>query len=427
MKARSLSPGFFRQNRRRLLEIMEPGTMAVISAAGPKLRNGDQHYTYRQDSDFFYLTGMEIPDCTLVLLKPGSAGHETERLFIHQPSEKEGLWEGRTMDLEKARLISAAASLAWMDELDEFLSSCIPVFTEVYSSLGTADDVLTHLVDYRLMEAMKQRFPSLHLRKLAPLMTRLRMRKSDEEILAMRTACDITGGSFKRVVGRIEPGMWEYQIAAKLGAAFFHAGAGAHAFEPIVASGKNALVLHYTAHSSRCQKDELVLLDFGAEWNNYAADCSRTVPVSGRFSARQRKVYQGLLGVFYQARALMTRGTLMRDFHHQVCEMMEDFHIGLGLYTSEEAKRAPETAPLWKRYYMHGTSHSIGLDVHDRFDRSIAFEPGMVFSCEPAIYIPEEGLGIRIENDILIGEEGPIDLMADIPLDADELEALMNA
>jgi len=252
------------------------------------------------------------------------------------------------------------------------------------------------------------------------------MIKQPEEIGEIRKAVAITRSAFQRVLKKAGPGLYEYQVEAEIIAEFIGSGAEGHAFEPIVACGKNALTLHYVENNCVCKEGELLLIDFGAELNHYAADCSRTIPVSGRFTGRQRLIYDAVLRIFRKARELMVPGTLMADFHQAVGEMWEEEHIALGLYSHEDVKSNTGDEPLWKKFYMHGTSHSMGLDVHDPFDRSIPFEAGMVLTCEPAIYIPDEKLGIRLENDILITDKGPLDLMEDIPIEADEIEALMN-
>jgi len=264
------------------------------------------------------------------------------------------------------------------------------------------------------------------LASLSPLIQSLRMIKQPEEIEEIKRAVAITHSAFLRVLRKIEPAWYEYQAEAEIIGEFIGQGAEGHAFEPIMACGKNALVLHYVTNNCPCREGELLLMDFGAEINHYAADCSRTIPVNGRFTRRQRLLYDAVLRVLRKAMALMVPGTVLADFHQAVGEMWEEEHIALGLYTRSDVNRHTGPEPLWKNYFMHGTSHSMGLDVHDPFDRLRPFEPGMVLSCEPAIYIPEEGLGIRLENDILIGEKGPVDLMEKLPIDPEEIEDLMN-
>jgi Xaa-Pro aminopeptidase len=253
------------------------------------------------------------------------------------------------------------------------------------------------------------------------------MVKEMEEVAMMRTACEITHAAFLRALSKIRPGIWEYEIESEIIAEFISRGATGHAFEPIIAGGKNALTLHYTANSDRCREGELLLMDFGAEYNNYAADCSRTVPVSGSFTVRQRKIYDAVARIFKKAREMMVPGIQMSEFHQHVGELFQEEHIALGLYSLQEARESSREMPLWKNYYMHGTSHSLGLDVHDPCDRSIPFCPGMVITCEPAIYIREEGFGIRLENDILISEDGPVDLMEEIPMEAGAIEEMIHS
>jgi Xaa-Pro aminopeptidase len=242
----------------------------------------------------------------------------------------------------------------------------------------------------------------------------------------MKQVAGLTGKAFLQILGMVKPGIREYEIMAELGAGFIRSGAAGHAFEPIIASGARALVLHYVHNRGVCREGELLLMDFGAEWLNYAADCSRTVPVSGRFTPRQRQVYEAARNVFLEARSMMVPGRRMKEFHEDVGKVWEEYHIQLGLYSATDARRADPAHPLWKRYYPHGTSHSLGLDVHDPFDRETAFAPGMVLTCEPGIYIKEEGIGIRLENDILIGRDGPVDLMGDLCMEADEIEERMQ-
>jgi len=252
------------------------------------------------------------------------------------------------------------------------------------------------------------------------------MKKELEELEEIKKAAHITHMAFLKVLEMAEPGLMEYELEAEITGEFIRRGAEGHAYEPIVASGKNALILHYIQNHSRCLDGDLVLMDFGAEKNNYAADCSRTIPVNGKFSKRQKELYGATLRVFKQAVMMMKPGVIMADFHQEVGSLWEEEHLKLGLYTSSDVAAQTVSDPLWKRYYMHGTTHSLGLDVHDTFDRSQAFEPGMVLTCEPGIYNPEEGIGIRLENDILITAEGQVDLMKDIPIEADHIEELMS-
>jgi Xaa-Pro aminopeptidase len=254
----------------------------------------------------------------------------------------------------------------------------------------------------------------------------LRVIKSQAEINVIKQSIEITKEAFLNVAKDLRPGKKEYEIEAELTYHFLRKGASGHAFHPIVASGKNACFLHYIENNQECKDGDLLLMDFGAEYLNYASDCSRTLPVNGKFTERQKEIYQSVLSVFKYARGLMKPGTTINKFHHKVCEKLEQEHLKLGLYTHEDIKAQDPASPMWFKYYMHGTSHFMGLDVHDVGSKDQEFVPGMVLTCEPGIYIPEEGIGIRLENDILITPDGNEDLMADIPIEPDDIESLMN-
>jgi len=389
--------------------MMDSRSIAVIFSAEKRPRNGDQFYPYRQHSDFFYLTGVNQEDSMLILYPGQSDPALREILFIKKPTPKSELWSGPLLTPGEAGSLSGIGEVRWLDESDAFLDLIIPEISLVYAD-------------------QKEKFEyKLNISPLSPLVSQLRMVKEMEEVEQIKEAARITHAAFLNVLKRTKPGITEYQLEAEIIAEFIRQGARGHAYDPIVASGKNALILHYIENHSTCHEGELILLDFGAELNNYAADCSRTIPVNGRFSGRQRELYESVLRVFKQARDLMQPGVLMGDFHKEVGLLWEEEHLRLGLYTSSEVKKQESTEPLWKKYFMHGTSHSMGLDVHDPFDRSLPFGPGMVLTCEPAIYIPEEGMGIRLENDILITENGPVDLLEDIPMEAEHIEDLMRA
>lgn len=388
---------------------MSPGAVALVKSGERKLRNGDQYYPFRQQSDFFYLTGINMEDCVFAFSPDHSNPDLREILFLKRPTPRTELWTGLTPDQEEILARSGIGHILWLDDLEGFLRAL------------TSDEKLVY-TDHK---AFADQFARIS--PLAPLLQSLRMIKQPEEIAAIRSSAAITRSAFHRVLKKAGPAMYEYQIEAEIIAEFIGSGAEGHAFEPIVACGKNALVLHYVENKCLCEDGELLLIDFGAELNHYASDCSRTIPVNGRFSKRQRLLYDAVLRVFRKARDLMVPGTLMADFHQAVGDMWEEEHIALGLYSREDVDSHRGEEPLWKNYYMHGTSHSMGLDVHDPFDRSLPFEAGMVLTCEPAIYIPEEKLGIRLENDILITKDGPVDLMEDIPMEAEEIEELMNS
>lgn len=412
MRSVPISSALFSRNRSKLVKLLPPKALALICSNPLRPRNGDQYYPYRQHSDFFYLSGIFQQESILILSARGAT------LFIRQPDPKTQLWSGELLSFKEASRLSGISDVRWLDEMDTFLGKEIENATLLYIS-QVADDLM--------VEKIKNLYPTVERSNLESLMTQLRMIKEPEEIDEIKKACSITRSAFYRVLDMLKPGLHEYEIEAELSAEIIRRSAPGHAFEPIIASGTNALVLHYIENNSKLREGDLVLMDFGAELNNFAADCSRTLPVGGKFSPRQRALYDAVYRVFIQARELMVPGILMGDFHRQVGELWEEQHILLGLYTKDEARDKRDSDPLWKKYFMHGTSHSLGMDVHDPFDRQKPFAPGMILTCEPGIYIREEGVGIRLENDILITDQGPVDLMADIPMEAGEIEDLMQS
>ncbi len=392
-----------------------PGSVVLVGSNDQMPRNGDQYYPFRQHSGFYYLTGINQEESVLVLTRGDSENALQEVLFIRKTTPKSTLWSGPRFTLQEASNRSGIEQVKWLEELDRFLGILIPKASIAYVS-GKVPD-----------KNISDRYPDIIISQLSPLLTGLRMVKESVEVAEIRKASSITHSAFLRVLKMMKPGIWEYEAEAEIIAEFIRRGAAGHAYEPILASGKNALILHYVQNNAQCSDGDLLLMDFGAEVNNYAADCSRTIPVNGNFTVRQREVYEAVLRIFQKAKEMMVPGILLKDFHNQVGKMWEEEHIKLGLYTLDEMAAQPKDEPLWKRYFIHGTTHSLGLDVHDPFDRTQPFQPGMILTCEPAIYLPEEGIGIRLENDILITDTGPVDLMDDIPIQAEEIEELMQS
>lgn len=291
------------------------------------------------------------------------------------------------------------------------------------------NDRYVHINQYRDLRFVKQlmeQYPVHKYERAAPIFRELRAVKSTYEIELMQTACDITDKAFRRVLGFIKPGVMEYEIEAEIIHEFIRNRATGHAYNPIIASGGSAIVLHYNENNRACNDGDVILMDFGAEYANYTADLSRSVPVNGKFTARQRDVYNAVLHVMNEAKKMLIEGTILDEYHKEVGKIMESKLIDLKLLDKQDVAKQNPDMPLYKKYFMHGTSHFLGLDVHDIGNRYEKMKAGMVFTCEPGIYIPEENLGIRIENDILITKNGNIDLMANIPIEADEIETLMN-
>lgn len=419
---------FFIKSRSKLKELLLPSSAVIISSNRAMPRNSDQTFPFRQSSDMYYLTGIRQEMCTLVMTAEPSVGEYREILYIPESDRKSTIWDGPRISPAEAERISGIRDIRYTRYMGRDLRNLLSGCKSVY--FGTPDQGLNQLFpsnEKELRYSLGSMVTHLGEHQLAPLMTRIRMIKEPEEIEMIKKAIKITGQAFLQVLKFVRPGRWEYELAAQLSCLFQSSGARDHAFDPIVASGSNALVLHYIQNKDICRDGELVLMDFGAEWQYYAADISRTLPVNGRFNSRQRALYDATLRVLRKATQLMQPGQTLGKLDEEVGNLWEEEHLQLGLYSSGELKQQPAGQPLWKKYYWHGTSHSIGIDVHDCFDKTVPLKPGMVLSCEPGIYVEEEGTGIRIENDILVTAEGPVNLSAGIPEDPDVLEDLLNS
>ena len=356
-----------------------------------------------------------------------------EMLFLKETSELIAIWEGAKLTKEQAveRTGIAKNAVHWLDAFDLQLRLTMcqaqSVFLNTNEHPRALDQVQTR--ERRFIDRCRQLFPLHRYERLAPLMHDLRMIKQPREIEILQHAINITGAAFQRTLGFIKPGVMEYEIEAEVIHEFIRSGAQGHAYTPIIGSGHNACVLHYIENHSECEDGELVLMDFGARYANYNADLTRTVPVNGKFTKRQRAVYDAVLAVFKAARKMLKPGVIIKEYQDKVGEHMEEELLKLKLITKKDIKEALEKdpeKPAYKKYFMHGTSHHLGLDVHDVGSTWRKVAPGMVFTIEPGIYIPDENLGVRLENDVLITKTGNVDLMADIPIEAEDIEAAMK-
>jgi Xaa-Pro aminopeptidase len=428
MKYPGLPSSLFIRNRFKLTTHLFKGSAVILSSNRPMPRNGDQYYEYRQSSDFYYLTGI-TQEGSFLLLFPDHPNIEfREILFLPQATEKNLKWEGQGLSKERALEISGIENIMWSSEFNKVVDKLVPKTSHIYYNSSEDNEMgsSSYAGGLPLRKSIQQKFPSIEEMPLGQILQRLRMIKEPEEIEIIRKSAAITEKAFRSILRELKPGMKEYEIEALIAYEFLRNGAEGPAFESIVASGRNALILHYIENTGMCEDGNLLLLDIGADLAYYASDCSRTIPVNGKFSRRQLEIYSANLRVIKHAMSLMTVGKRMADFNQEVCQLLEKEHIDLGLYTLADARNSEEEKPLWSKYYWHGTSHSIGIDVHDPMDKELPFQPGLVLSCEPGIYIREEGIGIRLENDILITEDGPVDLTANIPIEPVEIEALMN-
>ena len=427
MRYASLAPELFIENRRRFRELLPSASLAIFQSNDVMPTNADGTMAFRQSNDLFYLSGVDQEESILVIFPDARLAQHREILFLKETSEHILIWEGYKLTKDEARTNSGIPTIMWLESFKSVLPALMNEAENVYltSNEHTRAVVEVETRDARFIRSLQQQYPLHTYRRAARLLHQLRAIKSPEEIRVMRAACDITGKAFRRLLGFVKPGVWEFEIEAEIVHEFMRNRSRGPAYGSIVASGKNACVLHYTTNDNQCQDSEVILLDFGAEYANYAADLSRSIPVNGKFTPRQRQVYDAVLNVMDFAKTRLVPGTEIEAYHQAVGEHMEQQLIRLDLLNAADVKNQNPAAPLYKKYFMHGTSHYLGLDVHDVGYKYRAFEAGMVYTCEPGIYIPEEGLGIRLENDILLTTNGNEDLMANIPIQAEEIEALM--
>jgi len=428
MRYKSINNEMFAENRNRFCSQLKSNSIAIFHSNDQMPRNGDQFFPFRQQSDFFYLTGIDQEKSVLILAPDHPDPKYRELLFLIETNEKIAIWEGHKYTKDEAVQISGIQNIRWLESFDitvrELMQWCGPVYLNAYEYPKYETDVVSR--DIRFANTLKAIYPAHRYVRSAPILTNLRMIKSTHEIELIKKANEITEKAFRRMLKFVKPGVMEYQIEAEMEHEFVFNGAAGSAYHPIIASGKNSCVLHYGENDKECKDGDLVLFDFGAEYANYAADISRTIPVNGIFTPRQRELYELVLRVQKKAILQLIPGNTMELYNKFVNNEMEIEMIGIGLLDVEKVRIQEPEKPLYKKHFMHGTAHHLGLDVHDVYDKHKPFKAGMVFTCEPGIYIREENIGIRIENNILITENGPIDLSENIPREVDEIEELMG-
>jgi Xaa-Pro aminopeptidase len=429
MRYHPIHNNLFTENRTRLAHLLKPKSLAILHANDFMPTNADGTMGFKQNSDLFYLSGVDQEE-TILLLSPDHPDEKyREVLFVRETNELIAVWEGEKLTKEQAREVSGIRSVYWTHQFERIFSDIVFVAENVYLNTNehTRNGSLVQTREGRYIDEFRQTYPLHQLSRLAPLMHQLRAIKHPVEIELMQQACNITASGFARLLKFVKPGVHEYEIEAELIHEFIRSRSKGFAYQPIVASGANACVLHYIENNKVCQDGDVLLLDVAAEYANYASDLTRSIPVNGRFTKRQREVYDAVLRVFKAAKSMLVVGNIWDEYHAEVGKMMESELIGLGLITKDDINKQDPDWPAYKKYFPHGTSHFLGLDVHDVGSKYQRFEAGMVFTCEPGIYIREEGLGIRLENNILITENGNIDLMENIPIEPEEIETLMNS
>jgi Xaa-Pro aminopeptidase len=422
-----LDPSLFVANRQKLKPLLPKGGLVALHANDIMPTNADAVMPFYQNTDLLYLTGVDQEETVLVLFPDAKQARDREILFVKETSELIAIWDGEKLSKEGAAKVSGIERVEWSSSFDDIFRRLVPQAETLV--LATNEhlraEVAVETRNDRFIRSCRERWPLHRFERLAPLMHGLRMLKEDLEIEAMRKACAITEAGFRRVLEFIRPGVGEWEIEAEYLHEFVRR-RSRFAYQPIIGGGANACVLHYLENENVCRDGDLVLMDVGAEWARWNSDMTRTVPVNGRFTPRQRQVYDAVLRVLRGANKLLRPGVKPTDYQRGVVEIMEAELIGLGLFSAAEASQQGPDKPLVKKYFMHGTSHHLGLDVHDVCPPEEPFAVGMVMTIEPGIYIREEALGVRLENNVLIGATENIDLMASIPIEADEIEALMQ-
>jgi Xaa-Pro aminopeptidase len=418
----------FQANRQRLTAQLPEKALAILNSNDIMPTNADGTLGFCQNSDLYYLSGVDQEDTILLLFPAARDPKHREVLFVRETSELLAVWEGAKLSKEEARAVSGIETVMWTSDFDRVLRDLMVEAEVVYLNLNehlrASNPVQTR--DWRFIEDLRRRFPLHNYARLAPILYRLRMIKLPEEVAAIREATTTTEAGFRRLLDFVEPGVKEYEVEAELVHEYIRGRSRGFSYPPIIASGANACVLHYVENNATCKDGELLLLDVAAEYANYHSDMTRTIPVNGRFTPRQKEVYNAVLRVLRACSTMLRPGVLPKDYQNEVNKIMEQEIIGLGLIDAEEVKNQDPEKPLYRQYFMHGVSHHIGIDVHDVHDAGMPYTEGMVLTVEPGIYIREEGFAVRLENLILIGKDSNEDLMKDVPIEADEIEFLMQ-
>ena len=429
MKYQAIPNTLFIKNRQKFTAQMIPGSLAVFNSNDIYPVSADSTLPFAQHSDILYLSGADQEESILLLFPDALNPAHREILFVRETNEHIAVWEGAKYTKEKATAISGIQTIMWLSDFDKVFFDLMTEAHTIYFNTNEhyRQAVETQTREDRFIAKCKAQFPAHQWQKSQPILQEIRGVKEAEEIAQMQTACNITGKGIRRLLGFIKPGVWEYEIEAELLHEFVRNRSKGFAYTPIIASGANANVLHYIENNQQCQAGDLILMDVAAEYANYRSDLTRTFPVSGRFTERQAAVYNAVLRVKNAATKMLVPGTLWAEYHREVGEIMTAELLALGLLDPADVKNQDPNKPAYKKYFMHGTSHHIGLDTHDYGALKTPMKAGMVFTVEPGIYIPEEGMGIRLEDNVVIQEQGePLNLMAHIPIEIAEIEALMN-
>ena len=429
MKYLPIDVQLFINNRKRFKKNLKENSLAVFNSNDIYNTGADSTLPFSQHRDIFHLSGVDQEESILVIFPSCKNTSHKEILFLKETNEHIAVWEGEKLTKKRATEVSGISTIYWLNQFESIFRQLVIESENVYLNanehLRTKNEMETR--EDRFVKKFKSDFPNHSILRSAPIMHKIRSVKEPLEIELMQKACDITEKGFRRILKFVKIGKMEYEIEAELMHESLSNRSKGFAYSPIIASGSSACVLHYGENNKSCNEDDVILMDFGAEYANYSSDLTRCVPVNGRFTSRQKKVYNSVLRVKNEATKLLKPGVLLNEYHKMVGEIMEKELIKLQLISNQDVKNQDPNWPAYKKYFMHGTSHYIGLDTHDLGSWINPIEENMVFTVEPGIYIPEEGLGIRLEDDVVVQKNGnPINLMKNIPIEADEIEELMN-
>lgn len=429
MKYKQISSTLFIKNRKKFAAQMKSKSIAVFNSNDIYPISADSTMPFEQHRDIFYLSGADQEESILVLFPDVIDKKHREVLFVRETNAHIAIWEGEKLTKEKATEVSGIQTIYWLSDFEKVFFDLMTEAETIYLNTNEhyRQSVETQTREDRFIKKVKKDFPAHLVAKSNPILQQIRGVKEPEEIELMQTACDITEKGFRRLLGFVRPGVWEYEIEAELLHEFVRNRSKGFAYTPIIASGDNANVLHYLENNQECKDGDLILMDVAAEYANYSSDLTRTIPVNGKFTKRQKEVYEAVLRVKNEATEMLIPGTIWAEYHKECGKLMTSELLGLGLLEKADIQNEDKNWPAYKKYFMHGTSHHIGLDTHDYGELKTPMKANMVFTVEPGIYIPDEKMGVRLEDDVVIQETGtPFNLMENIPITVEEIEELMQ-
>ncbi len=428
MKYLPLEANIFISNRERFIKAMVPNSIAIFVSNDEWPMNGDALHKFKQNSNLFWLSGITQEDSMVVLFPDCPDPKYREVLVLVRPNELKEKWDGKRLRTNEATTISGIKTIVWLDSIDALLQTWVHLADHVYLDTNENDRKASHIRsrDYRFVDEMRERYPLHNYHRAAKIMRSLRAIKTKEEVAVLQKAIDITDHTFRRLLGFIKPGVMEYEIEAEIYHDFFSQRATGPAYGSIIAGGDRARILHYVSNNQECKEGEMVLMDFGAEYGGYCADLTRTIPVNGKFTRRQKTVYNACLHLHNYAKSILKPGITIVDYTEKVGEEATQQFLKIGLLKKSDVRNEIPENRAYRKYLYHGISHHLGIDVHDLGTKTEPVKPGMVFTIEPGIYIEEEQMGIRIENNFWITRNGNIDLMKNIPITVEEIETLMK-